>query len=95
VNLDDERVYCSVSIARKNFLGAFHGFINVNLDGLMALRFVQKLTSLGSRYVKIRRVMRPFFGALNRLIAGHATFSSSPQAKIAVKYWQPMFCLAR
>jgi hypothetical protein len=66
VNLDDERRYGSVSIARKNFLSAFHSFINLNLDGLLTLRFAQKLTSLGSRYGKICRVMRPFCGAYCR-----------------------------
>ena len=85
VNLDDKRV----SIARKNYLSAFHGFINVNVDGLMTLRFAQKLASWASRYGKICRVMRPFCGALNRLIAGrtspYATFFLSPEAKIAIK----------
>jgi hypothetical protein len=43
--------------------------------------------------------MRPFCGALNRLIAGrtevHATFHLSNESRIAIKCWQAMLCLVR
>jgi hypothetical protein len=65
----------------------------------MNVRTAQKLSSWSSRYGKIRRVMRPFCGALNRLIAGrtevHATFHLSKESQIAIKCWQAMLCLVR
>jgi hypothetical protein len=43
--------------------------------------------------------MRPFCGALNRLIAGrtevHATFHLSKESQIAIKCWQAILCLVR
>ena len=90
IDLDSQRVL----IARKNQLNALHGFASVDVDGTTNHRTAQKLASWGSRYGKICRVMRPFCGALNRLIAGrldpHAVFSISPEARIAVKCWQAM-----
>ena len=95
IDLDLQRVL----IARKNHLSALHGFASVDLDGVMNLRTAQKLASWGSRYGKICRVMRPFCGALNRMIAGrldpHATFPISDEARIAIKCWQAMLCLVR
>ena len=95
VDLDLERVL----IAKKNHLNALYGFVTVNLAGSMNLRTAQKLASWASRYGKICRVMRPFCGALNRLIAGrvepHATFPVTAEAKIAIKCWQAMLCLVR
>ena len=95
VDLDTQRVL----IARKNFLSALHGFISLNMEGKISLRTAQRLASWASRYGKICRVMRPFCGALNRLIAGrveaHASFILSVEAKIAVKCWQAMLCLVR
>ena len=65
----------------------------------MSLRTAQKLASWGSRYGKICRVMRPFCGALNRLIAGRTeTNASSPvssEVRIAIKCWIAMLCLVR
>ncbi len=91
VDLDTQRVL----IARKNFLNTLHGFVNVNVYGTTA----QKLASWASRYGKICRVLRPFCGALNRLIAGrldpHASFPVSAEARIAIKSWQAMLCLVR
>ena len=93
IDLDSQRV----SIARKNFLNALHGFASVDLTKNMTLRMAQRLASWSSRYGKICRVMRPFCGALNRLIAGrtevHASFSLSSEAKITIKTWQAMLCL--
>ena len=95
VDLDTQRVL----IARKNFLSALHGFISLNIEGKINLRTAQRLASWASRYGKICRVMRPFCGALNRLIAGrvevHASFVLSAEAKIAIKCWQAMLCLVR
>ena len=95
VDLDIQRVL----IARKNFLNTLHGFVNVNVYGTMGLRTAQKLASWASRYGKICRVLRPFCGALNRLIAGrldpHASFPVSAEARIAIKSWQAMLCLVR
>ena len=95
IDLDIQRVL----IARKNYLNALHGFASVDLNGVMNLRTAQKLASWGSRYGKICRVMRPFCGALNRMIAGrldpHATFPLSDEARIAVQCWQAMLCLVR
>jgi hypothetical protein len=95
IDLDTQRV----SIARKNLLSALHGFITVDINGSMTLRVAQRLASQASRYGKICRVMRPFCGALNRLIAGrtsvHASFPIPEEAKIAIKSWQAMLCLVR
>ena len=57
-----------VSIARKNFLTAVHGFMAIDLSGKTNLRTMQKLASWGSRYGRICRLMRPFCGALNRAV---------------------------
>lgn len=77
VDLDTMRV----SIARKNFLSAIHGYLSVDLYGSMKLRTMQKLASWGSRYGQIGRLMRPFCGALKRATVGHrnrhATFTLS------------------
>ena len=95
IDLDTQRV----SISRKNLLSALHGFITVDINGAMTLRVAQRLASQASRYGKICRVMRPFCGALNRLIAGrtsvHASFPIPEEAKIAIKSWQAMLCLVR
>ena len=95
IDLDTQRV----SISRKNLLSALHGFITVDINGSMTLRIAQRLASQASRYGKICRVMRPFCGALNRLIAGrtsvHAAFLVPEEARIAIKSWQAMLCLVR
>ena len=65
----------------------------------MTLRTAQKLASWSSRYGKICRVMRPFSGALNRLIADqlepHATFPLSLEARIAIQCWRAILCLVK
>lgn len=95
IDLDIQRVL----IARKNYLNALNGFISVDMERQMTLRFAQKLASWASRYGKICRVMRSFCGALNRLIAGrvevHASFSLTVESKIAIKCWQAMLCLVQ
>lgn len=95
VDLDTMRV----SIAQKNFLNTFHGFISANIHQTITLRTAQRLASWASRYGKICRVMRPFCGALNRLMAGrtnpHAVFPLSDEAIMAVKCWCAMLCLVR
>jgi hypothetical protein len=95
IDLDTNRV----SISHKNLLSALHGFITVDINGPMTLRVAQRLASQASRYGKICRVMRPFCGVLNRLIAGrtsvHASFAIPEEAKIAIKSWQAMLCLVR
>lgn len=48
VDLDTLRV----SIARKNFLSAIHGYLSVDLYGPMNLKTMQKLASWGSRYCR-------------------------------------------
>jgi hypothetical protein len=60
VDLESRRV----SIAKKNFLAALHGFIGINVDKRLNLPAAQRLASWGTRYGKICRVMRPFCGAL-------------------------------
>ena len=93
VDLDLQRVL----IARKNYLNTLHGFASINLQEPMKLRTAQKLASWASRYGKICRVMRPFCGALNRMISGrldpHASFPISAEAAIAIKCWLGMLCL--
>lgn len=95
IDLDSQRV----SISRKNYLSALHGFVSCEVEKKMNLRTAQKLASWASRYGKICRVMRPLCGALNRLISGrsvaHAVFVVSAEAKIAIKCWQAMLCLVR
>jgi hypothetical protein len=95
VDLDNRRV----SIAKKNFLAALHGFIGTDVKKRLNLRTAQRLASWGTRYGKICRVMRPFCGALNCLTWGrkdpYALFSLSAEATVAVQCWRAMLCLVR
>ena len=88
-----------VSIARKNFLTAVHGFMAIDLSRKSNLKTMQKLASWGSRYGRICRLMRPFCGALNRAIAGrldrHATFTLSEETRIAIRCWRAILFLVR
>ena len=88
VDLDTMRV----SIARKNFLSAIHGFLSVDLYGPAKLKTMQKLASWGSRYGRICRLMRPFCGALNRATTGrrdrHATFTLEEETRCAIRCWR-------
>ena len=95
VDLETQRV----SIAKKNFLTAFHGFIGTDVTKRLNLRTAQRLASWGTRYGKICRVMRPFCGALNALTWGrkdpYALFNLTPNATVAVQCWRAMLCLVR
>ena len=95
VDLDIRRV----SIARRNYLTALHGFLSVDLNGSMTLRGAQRLASWGSRYGRICRVMRPFSGALHRLTVGrtspHASFKLSAEARVTIQCWRALLCLIR
>ena len=88
-----------VSIAKKNFLTALHGFVGTDVTKRLNLRTAQRLASWGTRYGKICRVMRPFCGALNALTWGrkdpHALFNVSPAAIVAIQCWRAMLCLVR
>ena len=67
-----------VSIAKKNFLTALHGFVGTDVTKRLNLRTAQRLASWGTRYGIICRVMRPFCGALNRVTWGRMdTFAVS------------------
>lgn len=59
-----------IMIARKNHLTALHGLCSVDTSAssLVSLRCSQRIASYASRYGKICRVMRPFCGALNRMM---------------------------
>ena len=95
IDLESKRV----SIAKKNFLTALHGFIGTDVTKRLNLRTAQRLASWGTRYGKICRVMRPFCGALNALTWGrkdpHALFSLTPTATVAIQCWRAMLCLVR
>ena len=86
-----------VSIARKNFLSAIHGFLSVDLYGSTKLKTMQKLASWGSRYGRICRLMRPFCVALNRATMGrrdrYATFTLDEEARYAIRCWRAMLFL--
>ena len=88
-----------VSIAKKNFLTALHGFVGTDVTKRLNLRTAQRLASWGTRYGKICRVMRPFCGALNALTWGrkdpHALFNLSNAAVVAIQCWRAMLCLVR
>jgi hypothetical protein len=88
-----------VLISLKNFLAALHGFITIDVTKRTKLPIEQRLASLGTRYGKICRVMRPFRGALNRATVGrketHALFHWSSEAIIAIQCWRAMLCLVR
>ena len=88
-----------VSISRKNFLNALHGFLSVDLYQQMDVKTAQCLASWASRYSKICRALRPFCGALHRLSAGrtqpHAKFMLSEEARIAIRMWRAMLYLVR
>ena len=88
-----------VSIAKKNFLAALHGFVGTDVIKRLNLRTAQRLASWGTRYGKIYRVMRPFCGARNALTWGHkdphALFDVSPAAIAAIQCWRAMLCLVR
>jgi len=53
----DDRV---VSLASKNFKKTLCEFFNVNVDGNVSLREVERLAAFASRYCLIARQMRPF-----------------------------------
>jgi hypothetical protein len=95
VDLETKRV----SIAKKNFLTALHGFIGTDVTKRHNLRTAQRLASWGTRYGKICRVMRPFCGALNTQTWGrkdpHALFNLTSTAKVAIQCWRAMLCLVR
>ena len=95
VDLETKRV----SIAKKNFLTALHGFVGTDVTKRLNLRTAQRLASWGTRYGKICRVMRPFCGALNALTWGrkdpHALFNMTTTATVAVQCWRAMLCLVR
>lgn len=95
VDLESKRV----SIAKKNFLAALHGFIGTDVNKRLNLRTAQRLASWGTRYGKICRVMRPFCGALNCLTWGrkdpYALFSLTAEATVAIQCWRAMLCLVR
>ena len=84
VDLETKRV----SIAKKNFRTALHGFIGTDVTKRHNLRTAQRLASWGTRYGKICRVMRPFCGALNAQTWGrkdpHALFNLTSTAKVAI-----------
>jgi hypothetical protein len=88
-----------ISIARKNFLAALHGFIGTDIKKRLNLRTAQRLASWGTRYGKICRVMRPFCGALNCLTWGrkdpYALFGLTAEATVAIQCWRAMLCLVR
>ena len=88
-----------VLISLKNFLAALHGFVSIDLAKRIKLQVAQRLASWGTRYGKICRVMRPFCGALNRVMVGrtesHALFHWSAEAVIAIQCWRAMLCLVR
>jgi hypothetical protein len=84
-----------VLIARQNFFTALRGFIST--DTFKRLNFRQADVGVMG-YGMIRRVMRPFCGALNRMTRGseqHALFFMSEEAIIAVQCWRAMLCLVR
>jgi hypothetical protein len=95
ISLPDNRV----SISRKNFLTALHGFISTDVSKQITLKAAQRIASHGTRYGKICRVMRPFCSALYRVTWGrvdeHALFFLSPEAIIAIQCWRAMLCLVR
>jgi hypothetical protein len=67
-----------VSIARKNFLNTFYGFLHTDLYKPVKLKEAQRLASWASRYGAICRALRPFCAALHQLTTGrsgtHALF---------------------
>lgn len=97
IDLDTQRIM----IARKNHLTALHGFCSVDTSAtaLVNLRCSQRIASWASRYGKICRVMRPFCGALNRMMGRrlnpHVSLPLSTEAAIAIKCWRAIFCLVR
>ena len=97
IDLDTQRIL----IARKNHLTALHGFcsVDVSASARISLRSAQRIASWSSRYGKICRVMRPFCGALNRMIGNrlhiHASLPLSAEAAIAIRCWRAMLCLVR
>jgi hypothetical protein len=97
IDLDSQRIM----IARKNHLTALHGFCSVDTSAssLVSLRCSQRIASWASRYGKICRVMRPFCGALNRMMGRrlnpHVSLPLSTEAAIAIKCWRAMLCLVR
>jgi hypothetical protein len=95
ISLPDNRV----SISRKNFLTAFHGFISTDVTKRITLRGAQRIASHGARYGKICRVMRPFCGAVYHMTWGrvdeHALFYLSSESIVTIQCWRAMLCLVR
>jgi hypothetical protein len=82
-----------------NFLTALHDFISTDTLKRIDLRHAQRLSSWGTRYGMICRVMRPFCGALNRVMWGrteqNALFLLSEEAIIAVQCCLVSFVIER
>ena len=97
VDLDTQRII----MARKIHFTALHGFCSTDTgaSAFINLRTAQRIASWASRNGKICSVMRPFCGALNRMIGHrlhmHVCPLISTEAAIAVKCWRAMLCLVR
>jgi hypothetical protein len=91
--IDKERQV--VTISRRNFLKTLYVFFNVDLEGLVAVKDLERIASMVSRYGSICPVLRPFarpiYAAYSHLRRG-VRIPLKPEAKRAIRLWRAMLC---
>jgi hypothetical protein len=92
IDLDKRLVLISQRNARK----ALYAFMTVNENGPVTVKTMQKLASLGSRYGKVCRFLRPFVRFLYRAYKGsgdHASILLDDSAKLIVRLFRTILVL--
>ena len=85
-----------VTISKRNILRTLYGFLNVDLEGPMKVKTMQKLASWASRHGKICVYMKPFISVLYAEYAGrgdHASFQLSIKACQVIRYFRVLLGL--
>ena len=87
-----------VSISRRNMLRALYLFFSIDPDRPVAVRSMEKVASLASRYGHLCGALRPFTKALYGAYANrprHVAVELRVEAKRAVRLWRAMLCALR
>ena len=93
--------YCLVldrqilTLSRRNFFKTFYAFAVVDLTKPVAVRVLERLASLASRYALICVVLRPFCRPLYASYSGlrrNVSVALSPAAAWAVRMWRATLC---
>jgi hypothetical protein len=93
--------YCLVldrqllTLSRRNFFKTFYAFSTVDLTKPVAVRVLERLASLASRYALICVVLRPFCRPLYASYSGlrrNVSVRLSPAAAWAIRMWRATLC---